>query len=350
MGAMFVNNNRNKRVIALDVKSEEGTKIMRRLLAWSEVFLHNMRLDAIDRLGLTFKHVVEINPQIIYCAALGFGQGGRYRGRAAYDDVIQAASGLAGLSRRFGEEPRFLPTIIADKVGALHVVYGVLAALLWRARGNKGAINVEAPMFEALVSFLLNEHLAGATFSMQGGSVGYTRIFDLNRRPHRTQDGWIAVMPYTAEQWKRFFSVIGKTEINEEAWLADGASRSRRDWLSIQGSRRRTGKSRHAGMDEIAGNRHSMFEGEGFESSCSMIHIFRTSISSCPRATTRRLVGDRYLSRWFSAASSNDRIRRPPVWAGTRAMRQCGYDDAEVDRLVHEGIVRENIAFSPIAR
>src|ERR1700722_16213999 len=91
MGAMFVNNNRNKRVLALDLKSEEGKKIMGRLLAWSEVFFHNGRLDAIERLGLTFKHIVEIHPQIIYCAALGFGQGGRYRGRASYDDVTQPA-------------------------------------------------------------------------------------------------------------------------------------------------------------------------------------------------------------------------------------------------------------------
>src|SRR5579871_197929 len=118
MGALFINNNRNKRVVAIDLKSAEGGKIMDRLLGWSEVFLHNMRLDAIDRLGLTFERVRKINPRVIYCSALGFGQGGRYRGRPAFDDVIQAASGLAGLSRQFGEEPRFMPTIIADKVGA----------------------------------------------------------------------------------------------------------------------------------------------------------------------------------------------------------------------------------------
>ena len=216
MGAMYVNNNRNKRVIALDLKSTEGKKVMDRLLAWSEVFLHNMRMDAIDRLGLTFAHAVQVNPQLIYCSVLGFGQGGRYRGRPAFDDVIQAACGLAGLSRQFGDEPRFIPTIIADKVGALYAVYGVLAALLSRARGNQSAINVEAPMFEALVSFLLNEHLADATFSAGQDAIGYGRIFDVNRRPHRTKDGWIVCLTIGAPLYRRWAKLMG-----EEHWLTD---------------------------------------------------------------------------------------------------------------------------------
>ena len=226
-GALFVNNNRNKRMLAIDLKQPEGRAAFARLIATADVLLHNMRADAAERLGIGFEAAAALNPRIIHCAAIGFGQRGLYRDRPAFDDIIQAASGVAGLAMHHGDDPRFMPTIVADKVAALHATYGILAALVARERGHEGAIQVEVPMFEAMVAFLMNEHLSGATFA-EDGKPGYPRVLSANRRPYRTADGWIAVMPYTAEQWRRFLTEIGRADITEEPWFADPRARQAR--------------------------------------------------------------------------------------------------------------------------
>ncbi|UUY00469.1 CaiB/BaiF CoA-transferase family protein [Sphingomonas sp. J315] len=223
-GALFVNNNRNKKMLALDLKSPDGRAALAKLLERADVLFHNMRVDAAERLGLGFETVAAINPRIVHCAAIGFGQRGRYRDRPAFDDVIQAASGIAGLGTATGGDPRFVPTILADKVAALHAVYGILAALVARANGRAGPFKVEVPMFEALAAFLLNEHLAAATFDA-GGAVGYPRILSPNRRPFRTADGWIAVLPYTDRQWRAFLGEVGREDVIAQDWFADPRQR-----------------------------------------------------------------------------------------------------------------------------
>ncbi|MEP9359569.1 CoA transferase [Sphingomonas sp. KR3-1] len=223
-GALFVNNNRNKRMLALDLKTPEGRTALARLIEGADVLFHNMRLDAADRLGLGYAQVVAINPRIVHCAATGFGRGGQYRDRPAFDDIIQAASGLAGLAALQNGTPQFAPTIVADKVAALHLVYGLLSALLARERGRNGPFRVEVPMFEAMVAFLMNEHLSGATFA-NDGVPGYPRLLSPDRRPFRTADGWIAVLPYTEPQWRRFLGAIGRGEVCEAPWFQSPAER-----------------------------------------------------------------------------------------------------------------------------
>jgi crotonobetainyl-CoA:carnitine CoA-transferase CaiB-like acyl-CoA transferase len=226
-GALYVNNNRNKRAIALDLKSPRGRGVAARLIARSDVLLHNMRVEAAERVGIGFEAAAAANADIVYCAAIGFGQGGRYRNRPAFDDIVQAASGLAGLSMATGDEPAFVPTIMADKIGALHAVQGILAALYAKATGHAGAIHVEAPMFEATVAVLLNEHLAGATAG-DPQDVGYPRLFHPDRRPYRTADGWLAVLPYTGAQWEAFLREIGRDDIVAAEWFADPSERHAR--------------------------------------------------------------------------------------------------------------------------
>lgn len=228
MSAMFLNNNRNKRSICLDLKTQRGRDVLARLVRGADVLLHNMRVDAITRLGFGFEAVKALNPKIIYCSAIGFGQDGPYRDRPAFDDVIQAASGLAMLPTHAGGEPAYVPSVVADKVAALYAAYGVLAAIAARARGRVEAVEVEVPMFEALVGFLLNEHLAAATFSQAPEGAGYHRLFSRNRKPYRTRDGWVAALPYTGEQWRRILLEIGREDVTKEAWFADPGARSRR--------------------------------------------------------------------------------------------------------------------------
>ena len=224
LGALFANNNRNKRVIAVDLKSAAGKEIVHRLIRNTDALLINMRPAAAQRLGLGFDALVQLNPNLIYCAVIGFGERGPYRGRPAFDDVVQAAAGLADVGRRDGEPPRFAPTILADKVGALHAAYALLAALVAKAHGRTCALYVEVPMFESLAAFVLNEHLSGATFDADG-RVGYSRVLSPDRRPFRTQDGWMAVLPYTGEQWRRFLIEVGRADLVARGWFENTPDR-----------------------------------------------------------------------------------------------------------------------------
>ena len=161
MSALFANNNRNKRSVVLDLKSAAGKRALVALIKTADILVHNMRQDALDKLGFGFDAVRAIKPDLIYCAAVGFGRDGPYAGRPAYDDVIQAASGLAGLSELRDGTPVYAPSIIADKVTGLHLAYAVLAAVLQKERKGTPPGYVEIPMFETMVAFNLNEHQIG---------------------------------------------------------------------------------------------------------------------------------------------------------------------------------------------
>ena len=224
--ALFVNNNRNKRSVVLDLKSAAGTSALRTLIATGDVLIHNMRQDALDKLGFGFEAVRQLAPRIVYCAAVGFGRDGPYAGRPAYDDVIQAASGFAGLFQMRDGTPVYAPSIIADKIVGLHLVYAVLAAILHRERSGTPPGYVEIPMFEAMAAFNLNEHLHGATFG-QDDWLGYQRALAKDRRPYQTKDGWMAVLPYTPAHWGKVLAEIGRGEMLQTAWFKDPTERSR---------------------------------------------------------------------------------------------------------------------------
>jgi crotonobetainyl-CoA:carnitine CoA-transferase CaiB-like acyl-CoA transferase len=318
---------------------------LHRLIARSDVLLHNMRPEAADRLGLSFAEVAVFNPRIIICSAIGLGVRGRYRGRPAFDDVIQAASGLAGIAQRNGEDPRFMPTILADKVGALHAVYGILAALYARSQGRPGPIRVEVPMFEALASFVLNEHLAAATFD-QDGHVGYSRVLSEYRRPYRTRDGWLAVMPYTAEQWQRFLTLAGRGDVIDSPWFADPQARNRKidflysviaaelpkrnstDWLS-ELSRLDIPCSPVNRLEDLLTDPHladvGFFKvGEGF-----------------PKEIKRMLPQPVV----FEGVEPQPDSPPPALGADTReVLSACGYTDAEVESMLASGVARGTAA------
>lgn len=226
MGALFLNTNRNKRSLAIDLKTERGRAAVTRLATRADVLIHSMRPQAMRRLGLDYEALRSTNPRLVYCGAYGFAESGRYAGKPAYDDIIQSASGLAWLQGVNQDAPRYINSVVADKVTGLTVVYAVTAALLQRERTGAGQF-IEVPMFETLVSFLMPEHLSGATFSPRLGAPGYNRLLAPYRRPYATRDGYIAVLPYTPEQWRRFFALVGRPELLQEPRFADPASRSR---------------------------------------------------------------------------------------------------------------------------
>ncbi len=226
MGPVYLRLNRGKRSASWDMRSERGKRAVRRLLETSDVFIHNIRPDAIDRLGLGYEAVKKVRPDIIYVHCTGFGLGGPYAGLQAYDDVIQAASGAVSLLPRVdgNPRPRYLPMLFADKVSGLHAVYATMAALIARSRDGEGQ-HVEVPMFESITSFNMVEHLCDATFVPPTGKWGYARQLDPVRQPMKTKDGYISIAPYVDERWVRFFQAAGHPEVLQEERFLDKPTR-----------------------------------------------------------------------------------------------------------------------------
>jgi crotonobetainyl-CoA:carnitine CoA-transferase CaiB-like acyl-CoA transferase len=226
ISAIFANFNRNKRSVALDLKTEAGRAALMKLVPTADAFVHNMRQEAMDKLGFTYEAVRAANPRIVYAAAVGYGRHGRYAGKPAYDDVIQAGSGLAGLFETRDGAPLYAPSILADKVSGLHLVYAVLAALLYRGRTGTVPGYIEVPMFELMAAFNLSEHLGAATFA-EDGSVGYARVLSPGRRPYQTRDGWVGVLPYSERNWTRILIEIGRSDVVARDWFRSATERSR---------------------------------------------------------------------------------------------------------------------------
>lgn len=202
--------NSGKRSIVLDLKSSEDKQIMEELVRSSDIFIHNIRHEAIQRLGFGLKQVRTLKPDIIYIHCVGFGSGGPYAGLQAYDDVIQAASGTASLSGRVdgSGEMRYLPSLIVDKVAGLYGAQAALSAYIHKLRTGEGQF-VEVPMFETFTQFMLLEHLGGLTFDPPNAPVCYFRQIDPDRQPFPTMDGHISIVPYTIESWSDVFEVLG---------------------------------------------------------------------------------------------------------------------------------------------
>jgi crotonobetainyl-CoA:carnitine CoA-transferase CaiB-like acyl-CoA transferase len=226
MGAAFMNLNRNKRSIVLNLKKDEDKAVLMRLLKDADVFVSNTRPQALRKLGLAYEVLEKHNPRLIFCGTYGFSEKGPYAGRPAFDDVIQAMSGLAALQgHNSSDGPEYVNTIMADKCAGLTATYAISMALYEREKSGRGQA-IEVPMFETMVSFNLLEHMAGQTFRPKMSNMGYERILSPHRRPYRTRDGFIGLLPYTTAQWTRFFEIAGTPEHAADPRFVDPVKRS----------------------------------------------------------------------------------------------------------------------------
>ena len=342
MGALFLNCNRNKRSVVLDLKHPDGRQAALRLAARADVLVHNHRPAALARLGLAYDAVRAVNPSIVYCGTYGYGRDGPYRDRPAYDDSIQAAAGLAMLQAGALGEPRFVPTILADKTTALAVVSAVNAALFHRERTGEGQ-EIEVPMFETLVSFVMAEHLWGGTFEPPAGPLGYSRLLSAERRPLRTADGYLAVLPYLDQHWRAFCEVAGRTE-----WLADPrfqvlpsriehiddlyrllagvmVTRSTAEWLETLGP---------AGVPAVRLSRlEDLLDDE---------HLRATGFwTFAEHPTEGRLRLPAHPSR-FSATPADVRRLPPRLGEHTReVLTEAGFGESEIEGLIGGGAARQ---------
>ena len=249
MGHIYLHVNRNKRSVVLDLKQPAGRDAALRLAEKSDVLVFNVRPQAMARLGLSYEDVKKVNPKIIYAAAVGYGEGGPYSGKSAYDDLIQGAAAVPALTQMSGADlPRYAPVTLADRSVGLNVAIAINAALYYREKTGRGQ-SIEVPMFESLVQFVMGDHLGGLTFDPPIGEAGYKRLIAKHRRPYATNDGYVCVLIYNDKQWQSFFDLIGKPELKDDprfrnhtdrgtnisevyAYVADiMQTRSTADWL-----------------------------------------------------------------------------------------------------------------------
>jgi len=220
MAALFLTFNRNKRSIVLDLGRPDHREVLLRLIDGADVFVHGMRRKSAEKLGIGYQAVASRNPRVIYAYGGGYSQSGPYRDRPAFDDIIQAASGLAGaMARSLQGEPRYMPTVVVDKLCGYVLASSVAMALYARERTGRGQ-EIEVPMMESAASFLLHEHLFAASFDPPSAPVGYPRMFTPSRRPYPTKDGHIGVVAINDAQWRRLLTALGRADLVDDVRFA----------------------------------------------------------------------------------------------------------------------------------
>jgi crotonobetainyl-CoA:carnitine CoA-transferase CaiB-like acyl-CoA transferase len=335
MGSIFLNTNRNKRSVVLDLKKPAALAAFLLLVKKSDVLVYNVRPQAMARLKLSYEEVKKANPRIIYVGCFGYSQRGPYAAKAAYDDMIQGASGIPWLLHKQGAaEPRYAPMIVADRSVGQQVASAVSAALYSREKTGKGQ-RVDVPMYEHLLQMILGDHLGGYTFEPPQGDAGYHRILAPDRRPYQTRDGWLCTLIYNDKQWKAFFDVIGKPEmlrsqeyatqearsqnyVKAYAFVADELKKRTTDeWLEVLG-RADIPVQRMNSLDDIVADPH--LAAIGYLKAVEHPSEGRIKVLAVP-------------SEW-SESTPEYRRHAPRLGEHTReVLREAGLSEAEIDRL-----------------
>ena len=214
MGPLYLNANRNKRSVVLDLKDAEDREALLSLLPSADVFVSNMRPQAMARLGLGYDAIAAVKPDIVYCLAVGYGSDGPNAGQAVYDDLTQAGSGIAGLFQTIDGAPRYAPVNICDRVVGLYLAISIISALHHRALTGEGQ-EIEVPMLETMAQFVLADHMGGGSFVPPLGNMGYKRLLSRVRGPYPTKDGYLALVVYTDKHWRAFSALAGQPDLIE---------------------------------------------------------------------------------------------------------------------------------------
>jgi len=341
MGAFFLAVNRNKRSIVLDLKKEEARAVLRKLASTADVLLHNYRPQPARRLGMSYDAFRAVNPGLIYVGTYGFRAAGPYGEKPAYDDIIQAVSVVASTLTPLADEPRYVPTIVADKTSSMTVLAAVLAALYHKARTGEGQ-EVEVPMFESLAAWVMVEHLYGETFVPPLESVGYKRVLNRYRRPYKTKDGYLAILPYTDKNWRDFFKIAGREDLaNDPRYATLGSRLKHIEFLYEEIGRIAPSRTNAEWLKELdAANIPGMIV-NSLESLLTDPHLEATGfwqLVDHPSEGKMRLPG---IPAHYSATPAS--IRRLPPRLGEHSveiLRETGLKADEIDALLASGAAK----------
>ena len=343
MGAVFLSTNRNKRSIVLDLRTREGKDALLKIVDTADVFMHNMRPKVADKLELSYERFSKNNPKLIYCAAYGFRADGPRANDPAYDDIIQAASGIASLQQVVSDQPRFVPTIVADKTTSYNLLAAVLAALVCRERTGNGQA-IEVPMFESLVDNVMIEHLYGAAFEPHEGQMGYARLLNTGRRPYATKDGFLAVLPYSDENWSRMFEIAEQEELKTDHRFSSQSARvdyaqEVYDWLGEVIATRTTADWQvalnEAGIPVTAVN--------SLEDLLDDDQLNATGFWRLEEHPTEGQIRMTDPPVRFAQNPSTIRKMQPQLGQHSREiLLESGYSEKEIDSLSHNKVITEN--------
>jgi crotonobetainyl-CoA:carnitine CoA-transferase CaiB-like acyl-CoA transferase len=347
MGAMYLQGNRNKRSIVLDLKKHGGREALLRLSATADVFVHNVRPAAMRRLQLGAENLLSLNPRLVYVSLHGFGETGPYAGRPAYDDLIQGLTALPALTGKITGEPRYSPATVADRIVGLNATHAILAALLHRDRTGEGQ-SIEIPMFETMAQFVLGDHMGGRSFEPAIGPSGYSRLLSPDRRPYRTRDGYLCALVYSDKQWNAFFRAIGQeNEEDRDSRLKDISARTRNydyiyKWFSDIMETRTTAEwmQKFEAADIPFGPMHDL------DSLIDDPHLAAVGLLQeidHPTEGTLRVAGP--PSTWSKTPPS---IRQYPPRLGEHGddiLREAGFSEDDIEKLAAEGgLIRSDAA------
>ncbi|MBS0518645.1 MAG: CoA transferase [Proteobacteria bacterium] len=342
MSGKFINFNRNKRSIVLDLKKPDGHAALLRLIRDADVFVSNVRPEALARAGLDHASLAEQNPRLIHCSILAFGRGGRYFNRPAYDPVIQSLSGVAGTLARATGEPRFVPMVMSDHVSGLIAAQCIGFALYRREKTGRGEA-IDVPMLENMASFVASEHLGAMTFEPPVGPSGDGRLLSPDYRPLPTKDGYITVRPNTNAQAFAFFDAIGRPELKTDPRFDSAASRTKNARAYFQVQREGLG---HKTTDEwvelfdrldVPAARYNSIDDLLTDPHLQDVGFFKEE----DHPTEGRVRRTR-LANTFSGGQRQDEGHAPLAGQHTREiLGAVGYGDDEVERMLAGGAAAE---------